>query len=78
MSMESLENLSLSGLIVRLLCGYNISKIEVDYSYRHEVATRVWITLNIHFGDKVIYISGSSIPIVKKRLLEWLDSVGGL
>lgn len=74
--MEELYKLPLSSLCETLLLGYNVESISLDYKYRHEVATRIWIMVKITFHDQKCYdISGSANSIVKRRIIELLEKM---
>lgn len=74
--MEDLQKLPLSSLCATLLLGYNVENIELNFKYRHEVATRLWITVKITFHDqKEFDISGSTNGIVKRRIIEVFENM---
>lgn len=73
--MKSLEEQTLSGICCNLLIGYCITDISVNFNYRHAVATRVWIDISFNCNGKSYSVSGSSIGIVKGRLIELIDRI---
>ena len=73
--MRELEELPFASLLCTLLMGYGIEQFDISFRYRHEVATRIWITVNFEFGGKRFDVDGSTPAIVKRRIIERVEQI---
>lgn len=68
------EYMALSSIIWLMIKWFNFDSVEMETEYRKDVESGVWISLKIVQGNVANYITGQRPDIVKKRLIEYLDS----
>lgn len=72
------EQMSVNGIASIMVTWLNYHSVTFTTESRPAVASRVWHRLEIHKTDNEphanMYIDGQRLDIVKKRLIEYLDS----
>lgn len=72
--LEKWEEMSVSGLISTLTLWFGCDEFEFTAESRPAVATRIWFTLKFNLPNgRGCYVDGSSLLILKRRLIEGLD-----
>ncbi|MBD2700126.1 hypothetical protein IC229_05735 [Spirosoma sp. BT702] len=74
------EDMSLSTLMAVLVKHFDCDDFGVEFYSRPSVASRIWIFIKFKLperykGNRERYVSGSTLPIVQRRLIEYLDKI---
>jgi hypothetical protein len=69
------EKMSLSNIILLMVKWFNFDNVTMEVQCRPNVESGVWWNLKIEQDGKTYYVTGQRTDIVRRRLIEILDSL---
>ena len=71
---EDFESQTIGTLAQNMIIWFGFDDVQMRFISRPEVASRVWIDVEIQKGKDKWFVSGQTGKIVHRRLVEWLKS----
>lgn len=71
---ENFESQPISTIIFNMIKWFEFDDVNIQYRYRNNVESGVWISIKITKGDNTWWVDGQRNDIVRTRLAEWIKN----